>query len=195
MSSLGTPADRPARCAPGQAHRQSSWSRRACVVLILAAATCCVYQVPWQSAMEIELSAKTDAGPSQGKPAAVARGRGRVRGHDALKQKAEREDKQSRRVRLQANKDYDNAHELMRQAGVLTHKMARLSKGEGALKSLIEEVQIVAPRVACSTSTAGCWLASSFSKASWPAGRIKTRSRPTSEAWRESAYLRRRSRR
>ena len=97
-----------------------------------------------EGAYGVELAPKAAAaGPSHGKPAAETRGRGRLHGHDALKEKAEREDKQSRRVRMQANKDYDNAHELMRKTGVLTHKMARLSKGEGALKALIEEVRNV----------------------------------------------------
>jgi hypothetical protein len=56
-----------------------------------------------------------------------------------MKERSEREDKQSRSLRMQANKDYDEAHELMRKAGVVTHSFARITKGESGLKSLLEQ--------------------------------------------------------
>jgi hypothetical protein len=110
---------------------------------VLASACLCAALCLQHGAVDagVELAPKL-AGPSHGKPAAEARGRVRMSpSHDSLKAKAESEDKQSRRVRMQANKDYDAAHELMRKTGVLAHRMTRLSKGEGALRSLIEEVR------------------------------------------------------
>ena len=96
-------------------------------------------------AAAVELAAKDakPAGPSHEKPGAGGRGRGHaaVAADDSqahrLKEKAEREDKQSRSLRMQANKDYDQASELMRKAGVITHIVAREAKKEHGLQSVI----------------------------------------------------------
>mmetsp|Transcript_76072 Transcript_76072/g.111404 ORF Transcript_76072/g.111404 Transcript_76072/m.111404 type:complete len:247 (+) Transcript_76072:20-760(+) len=106
-----------------------------------------------RSSVRVELASKdvktkrSVQGPSHETPGAV--GRGRKHGATkvvyadsqahTLKEKAEHEDKQSRSLRMQANKDYDEAHELMRKSAIITHGMARSSKGETKLRALIQE--------------------------------------------------------
>jgi hypothetical protein len=82
-------------------------------------------------------------GPKHEKPGGGGRGRSHAPPPApltaaSLKRKSENEDNQSRGLRIRANKLYDTAHELLRNAGVLTQKEARVSKSEAALKSLIQ---------------------------------------------------------
>jgi len=118
---------------------------------------CCFVLQSKTDFSDVELAAKVGVhkaeGPRDEKTFHGNGGRGRKHTHEnsnskteagqtmaqQMKEKSEREDKQSRSLRMQANKDYDEAHELMRKAGVVTHSFARITKGESGLKSLLEQ--------------------------------------------------------
>jgi hypothetical protein len=133
----------------GMGVRAGVLRRRGAVVAASAALVigCCVLLMNTTTrtpTAAVELAAKDakPAGPSHEKPGSGGRGRGHAVAADdsqahRLKEKAEREDKQSRSLRMQANKDYDQASELMRKAGVITHSMAREAKKEHGLQSVI----------------------------------------------------------
>ena len=129
---------------------QTGWRR--------TALTCCVVGIMCVSVLLMHAARRTELSVA-GHGSLRSRGKKGVRGRGgavdaglsaaaALKEKARREDSQSRRLRMQANKDYDAAHEMMRKAGVLAQSVARTSKKEGALRALVvqDKQQIAADK-------------------------------------------------